>query len=141
MKIELKESTENIDWKAVAAIFSRVGWGDRLPEEIAQAFMRSSYVRFAFCEDELVGVGRTLDDERYYALIVDLAIVPEFQGNGIGSRILAELKDELSDYLFVTLTAAVGKEDFYRKQGWSHQKSAFMAPRSEKQKRDHAFED
>jgi hypothetical protein len=56
-------------------------------------------------------------------------------------RILAELKDELSDYLFVTLTAAVGKEYFYRKQGWSHQKSAFMAPRSEKQKRDHAFED
>jgi GNAT superfamily N-acetyltransferase len=102
MKIELQKSIENIDWKAVAAIFSRVGWGDglrptvghRLPEEIAQAFARSSYVRFAFCKDELVGVGRTLDDGQYYALIVDLEIVPEFQGNGIGSRILAELKDE-----------------------------------------------
>lgn len=139
MQIEFKESTENIDWNAVAAIFYRVGWGDRIPEEIAQAFAKSSYVRFAFCEGELVGVGRTLDDGRYYALIVDLAIVPEFQGKGIGSRILAELKEDLSDYLFVTLTAAVGKEDFYRKQGWSHQKSAFIAPRSDKQKRDHAF--
>jgi aralkylamine N-acetyltransferase len=87
-----------------------------------------------------VGVGRTLDDGRYYALIVDLAIVPEFQGQGIGSRILAELKDEFSDYLFVTLTAAVGKEEFYSKQGWAHQKSAFMAPRSEQQRQNHAFE-
>jgi aralkylamine N-acetyltransferase len=103
----LQKSTENIDWKAVAAIFSQVGLEDRLPEEIAQAFLRSSYVRFAFCADELVGVGRTLDDGQYYALIVDLAIVPEFQGNGIGRRILAELKNELSDYLFVTLTSKI----------------------------------
>jgi hypothetical protein len=74
MKIKLQKSTENIDWKAVAAIFSQVGWGDRLLEEIAQAFTRSSYVRFAFCADELVGVGRTLDDGRYYALIVDASM-------------------------------------------------------------------
>lgn len=93
---------------------------------------------FAFADQQLVGFGRTVDDGRFYALIVDLVVAPAFQGKGIGSRILTELRDVLESYYFTTLTSAVGKEGFYLKQGWSPQKTAFIWPRSERQREDHA---
>ncbi|HDL85723.1 MAG TPA: hypothetical protein ENH11_05280 [Candidatus Acetothermia bacterium] len=60
------------------------------------------------------------------------------KGKGIGSKILDELKDELNTYSFTTLTSAVGKEEFYNNQGWKRQTTAFIWPRSEKQRIEHA---
>lgn len=136
--IKYKHSTEGVDWDAVAQLFQQVGWGCRAPKELAQAFRQSSHVRFAFADQQLVGFGRTVDDGRYYALIVDLVVAPAFQGKGIGSRILTELRDDLESYFFTTLTSAVGKEGFYLKQGWLPQQTAFIWPRSERQQQDHA---
>lgn len=138
MEIRYAHSTEGIDWDAVAQLFQQVGWGVRAPEALEQAFRQSSHVRFAFADQQLVGFGRTVDDGRYYALIVDLVVAPAFQGKGIGSRILTELRAALEGYFFTTLTSAVGKEGFYLKQGWLPQKTAFIWPKSEYQRQDHA---
>ena len=138
MNIKYKNSTENIDWKSAAKLFEAVGWGYRKPEELAEAFRKSSHVRFAFKDEKLVGFGRTVDDGKYYALIVDLVISPKFQGKGIGSKILSELKNALEGYYFTTLTSVVGKEAFYSKQGWARQKTAYIWPRSETQRQEHA---
>ncbi len=138
MNITYTTDIVSVDWEAVAMLFVAVGWGKREPVELEKAFATSSHVRFAYFENELVGFGRTVDDGKYYALIVDLVISPKFQGKGIGSKILSELKDALYGYYFTTLTSAVGKEGFYLKEGWEKQKTAFIWPRSEKQKNDHA---
>jgi hypothetical protein len=42
-------------------------------------------------------------------------------------------------YKFVTLTAAVGKDESYPKRGWHRQKSAMIWPMSEQQREAHAF--
>jgi GNAT superfamily N-acetyltransferase len=139
MDIEYRQSIDNINWNLVSELFQLVGWGYRSPDALAEAFRTSSYVRFAFKNEQLVGFGRTVDDGRYYALIVDLVVSPEFQGRGIGSTILSELRDELENYLFTTLTSAVGKETFYAKQGWEQQKTAYIWSRSEKQRQDHVW--
>ena len=139
MEILYKNSIEQINWQAVSDLFQAVGWGYRKPEDIFQAFETSSHVRFAFCNGVLVGFGRTVDDGKYYALIVDLVVSPDFQCQGIGQKILAELRDELESYIFTTLTSAVGKEQYYIKQGWGIQKTAFIWPRSEKQRADHTI--
>ncbi len=137
MDIKYSSEIDNIDWIRASELFSSVGWGLRKPEEIQSAFQTSSYVRFAYAGDLLIGFGRTVDDGKYYALIVDLVIAPEFQGKGIGSNILLYLKNSLESYIFTTLTSAVGKESFYEKQGWYKQATSFIWPRSEKQKGDH----
>ena len=82
MKIEFNSNIETVDWLEVAKIFSLVGWGNRDPDEIKAAFEKSSFIRFAYADDNLVGFGRTVDDGKYYALIVDLIIHPDFQGKG-----------------------------------------------------------
>jgi len=139
MKIIYKITTDKIDWSEVTKIFQLVGWGERPPNELKYAFSSSSYVRFAYDGEKLIGFGRTVDDGKYYAMIVDLIIMPEYQGKGIGSRILADLKNQLKDFYFTTLTSSVGKEAFYKKQGWKIQKTAFIWPRTEKQESEHTI--
>ena len=138
MKVTYKTNINRVNWETVAKLFEAVEWGKREPAELEKAFTLSSHVRFAYNDEELIGFGRTVDDGQYYALIVDLVISPKYQGKGIGCKILSELKDSLDSYYFTTLNSAVGKEGFYLNQGWEKQKTAFIWPRSEKQKQDHA---
>ena len=135
MHFEYINTTENVSWETVSNIFELVGWGKRLPTDIRLSFKNSSYVMFAYHQNELVGFGRTVDDGQFYALVVDLIVHPDFQNIGIGSYILKYLKDSLEGYSFTTLTSEVGKEEFYEKQGWKKQTRSFIWPRSDDQKK------
>jgi GNAT superfamily N-acetyltransferase len=139
MNIRYLNKSDGVDWQQVSNLFKEVGWGARSPEKIKSAFQKSSFVRFAYIDDQVVGVGRTVDDGQYYGWIVDLAILPKFQGKGIGSHILNELEKDLAPYISTMLTAAPGKSGFYEKLGWLKQSAAYIWPRSEEQKR--AFTD
>ena len=133
MNVRYTTSIENINWQEVSDIFKVVGWGERLAEHVKRSFENSSFKCFAYIDDELVGVGRTVDDGYYYGWIVDLAVLPKYQGNGIGSKILGELENDLKPFLTTMLTAAPGKSGFYEKLGWHKQHSAYIWPRSEEQ--------
>lgn len=135
MNIQYTNSVENINWEEVSNIFKVVGWGERIAENVKLSFQRSSFARFASVDNELVGVGRTVDDGYYYGWIVDLAVLPKYQGKGIGTKILTELESDLKPFLTTMLTAAPGKSGFYEKLGWHKQRSAYILPRSEEQKR------
>lgn len=138
MPIRYENDLCNVSWERCTEIFQAVGWGTRAPEVIRRAFEKSTFVRIAFDGDKIVGFGRTVDDGKYYALIADLIVDPEYQKMGIGTRILNELKDELSEFVFTTLTAAPGKEDFYLSRGWKKQTSALIWPRSQGQAKIYA---
>ena len=136
MNVRYKNTFEDVDWSQASKIFEAIGWGTRPPERVKSAFQKSSFVRFAYVEDELVGMGRTVDDGLYYAWVVDLAILPKYQGMGIGTYILNELEKDLEPFISTMLTAAPGKSGFYEKLGWLKQSAAYIWPRSEKQKRE-----
>jgi len=130
-------SIENVDWQSVAALFSEVNWGQRDPAEIQAAFQKSSHVIFIYDDTKLVAFGRTMDDGRYYAMLVDVVVKPAYQQAGLGREVVTYLQQQLVNYNFVTLTAAPGKEDFYLKLGWQRQKTAMIWPVSEKQRQQH----
>lgn len=133
MNIRYMASLDGVVWERISQIFETAGWGRRNPTELKQAFQASTYVRIVYDNEKIVGFGRTIDDGQYYALIVDLLVDPEYQRKGIGKTILKELRDDLDGYIFTSLTATIGKESFYQKQGWKKQMSAFFWPRSKKQ--------
>ena len=138
MAFRYANSTEGVSWSQVAEIIAAVGWSQRDPEDLRLAFECSSFVRVVYDGDRIVGFGRTMDDSRFYGMIVDLVIEPAYQGKGVGSCILRELREDMNGYLFVTLTAAPDNDGFYLKEGWQRQSSAFIWPRCEKQAKDHA---
>src|SRR5688572_23829738 len=116
-------------------MFRDVGWGRRHPNDIKAAFARSSIKAFAFGGNELIGFGRTIDDGKYYATLVDLVVCPARQRQGVGRAILQDLHSQLDGYLIATLTAAPEVQGFYRKMGWRNQSTSMIRPRSKEQER------
>ena len=133
MDIEYKRTLEDVPWNRVSQIFEQIGWGKRSPYNLERAFAQSSFYRFAYVESELVGFGRTVDDGAFYGWVVDLIVIPDYQGFGVGKRILKELETDLSSFITTMLVATEDNGGFYESQGWIKQRSAYIYPRSEKQ--------
>ncbi|HJJ35964.1 MAG TPA: GNAT family N-acetyltransferase [Methanocorpusculum sp.] len=68
-----------------------------------------------------VGFGRFISDGAADGYLQDIVVFPEYRGQGIGSRIVAALKKLaiLSGHTWIGLVAAPGKEEFYRRAGFS----------------------
>ncbi len=128
MEILYKNKDSGVCWERVSELFEAVGWGRRSPGDLKQAFEKSTYVRIAYHRERIVGVGRTVDDGRYYGMIVDLVVDPDYQRKGIGSTILEQLREEMAGFLIISLTAAPDKYRFYLERGWKRSKSAFHWP-------------
>ena len=122
MNLELKYDCANVDWAFVSATLRRVGMATRPPELLQQAFAASAVVVFAYVDGQPVGFGRAISDGVYQAAIYEMAIVPEFQKQGIGSRIMRAILERLPG-CNVILYASPGKEDFYRKLGLRRMKT------------------
>jgi aralkylamine N-acetyltransferase len=133
--MNIERSDHGISWVEVAALFRAVGWGERDPDEVRVAFARSTFKAFAFEGGELVGFGRTIDDGRFYATVVDVVVSPAHQRQGVGRAIVEDLQSRLQGFLVVTLTAAPPVQPFYRKLGWRNQTTAMIRPRSPEQAR------
>lgn len=137
MDIRIIDDLSGVCWKRISELIKAVGWPQRSPEDLKNAFEKSTYIRIAYNQDTIVGFGRTVDDDKYYGMIVDLVVAPDFQGKGIGSIILQELKDEMKGFYIIGLMAAPGKHDFYHKQGWKKSNSAFHWSHNSKKEKDH----
>src|SRR5690349_19283192 len=111
MRIEREEALAS--WEQVSNLFQSVGWGKRDPEELRDAFARSTFKAFVFEGTELVGFGRTIDDGRFYATVVDVVVSPAHQRKGIGRAIVGDLQSRLKGFLVITLTASPEVQPFY----------------------------
>jgi GNAT superfamily N-acetyltransferase len=131
--MRLEQADNDIAWAEVAALFHDVGWLERDPEELRAAFARSTFKVFACDGPVLVGIGRTVDDGRFYATIVDLVVARRWQRRGIGRAILEDLQSRLAGFMMVTLTASAPVQPFYRRMGWLPQTTAMLLPRSPQQ--------
>lgn len=126
-----------IDWSHVCNLFYKVNWRTRVEDEIKLAFSKSSVTLFIYLDDQIIAFGRSIDDGRYYAQLGDIIVDPDFQGNGLGKRLVTLINERLENYHFVTLTAAPGKGNFYKSLGWKPQTTAFIWPQGPKQLRQH----
>lgn len=78
----------------------------------------------AFVGNEIVGIGRLIGDAAIYWCLVDIWVLPEYQGKGVGRNIVNRLLDYIRDNsikgtsISVFLMCAQGKEGFYEKLGF-----------------------
>jgi GNAT superfamily N-acetyltransferase len=105
-------------------LFDTTGWNDsyRLTEnELANAVLNSWHTVSAYDAGRLVGFGRTICDGSVHALVLDMIVLPEYQGRGIGTAILDRLVDRCrtAGIRDVQLFCAKGKAPFYVKNGFS----------------------
>jgi ribosomal protein S18 acetylase RimI-like enzyme len=119
MKITYTDHISGIDKDALLLIFTRNQMGGRSRDKLFRAFENSYAVCFAFHEDHLIGAGRTISDGEYHAGIYDVAVLPEFQGKGVGREIMQRLLSRLKVWR-ILLVADGDNQDFYRKLGFEN---------------------
>lgn len=122
MQIEILYDAAKINWKTIAETLKSAGMAYFSPEMHEKAFQASHTTVFAFAGNRLIGCGRALSDGVYQAALYDVAVLPEFQGHGVGRRILEALLARVG-HCNVILYATPGKEPFYQKHGFRRMKS------------------
>jgi GNAT superfamily N-acetyltransferase len=106
-------------WK----LFQTTGWNENYqlsPDELMQALRSSWYLFGAYDGERLVGFGRLVGDGVVHAMIYELIVLPEYQGQGIGGKILERLTGKCHEVGVrdIQLFCARGKRKFYEKRGF-----------------------
>lgn len=113
-------STEDYNMLRVSA-----GWPALHPEQTQASLKGSALVIAAKDGERTVGTARLIWDGGCAALIKDVIVLPEYQGQGLGTAMMKKIMDYLRSKLKpgygvqIDLMAARGKEAFYRKLGFS----------------------
>ncbi len=121
MAVEIRESLP--DPAEYFDLFESTGWNQEYgltTQELHDAVCGSWCVLTAYDQGILVGTGRVVSDGVFHALIVDLIVTPDRQGQGLGKMIMQELLERCRAARIrdVQLFCARGKADFYRKLGF-----------------------
>ena len=122
MELDIRFDCSGVDWQVVAETLKYVGMAHFEPDVHRRAFEASHTTVFVYHGGRLIGFGRAISDGVYQAAVYDVAIVPEFQGKGIGRTIMTNILSRLSD-CNVILYASIGKEAFYRTLGMRKMKT------------------
>lgn len=118
MEFNLSTDIESVSWKELACLFERAPLGKRREPEMLEVAFRNSLLRvFAFDGTKLVGAGRALSDGVWRAAIYDVAVLPEYQGKGIGHKIVHHLIDAAKVDV-IMLYAVPGKSKYYERFGF-----------------------
>ena len=120
-QIEYREELAAEDYNRLREL---AGWKRLTEKQAVRGLANTTFLISAWSDEKVVGMGRALFDYGYTVYIGDVIISPEFQGCGIGARIVQGLIDKVKeaaeegDYLMFCLVAAEGKEAFYERLGF-----------------------
>lgn len=130
--IELVEDKLDID--TYLRLRHAVNFHPLTRDQARRALDNSLYTLVAFRDGKAVGMGRIVGDGAVICYVQDLIILPEVQGQGIGSLILETLKSFVMNIGFpgtmmmFDLMCARGREEFYRKHGFISHPTDTLGP-------------
>ena len=118
------EYRENgLTYEEYIALRDSVGWYNLAEEQVSKSIKNSIYDIVVEDNGQAIAMGRVIGDGIYF-LIADIVVKPEYQGKGVGSKVI----DKLLSYVdtntpiggrsSVQLIAEKGKEEFYIKKGF-----------------------
>jgi len=114
MNLKFHYDCSDIDWELVPEILKKVGMSFHDADIHRLTFSVSASVVFVFDNQQLIGFGRAISDGLIQAAIYDVAVLPSYQGHGIGKQIIEKIVNSLPGCNFI-LYASPGKEPFYEK--------------------------
>ena len=122
MDIQIINDCVGVNWETVSETLKSVGMAYHEPETHRKAFEASHTTVFIYHAGRLIGFGRAISDGAYQAAVYDCAVLPQFQGKGVGKTIMNNILSRLTD-CNVILYASPGKEGFYQTLGFRKMKT------------------
>src|SRR5262245_54978589 len=115
---------DSIDWNELSALYRIAPLGEKRPDDLRTAFSNSRFKCFVFDREKLIGAGRALADGVDCSYLCDVAVHPDYQGIGLGKKIIGTLKDLSAGHKKIILYANPGKEGFYQALGFRRMRTA-----------------
>lgn len=95
-----------------------VGWPNPpTPETHLRILRGSSHVALALDGEQVIGFITAISDGVLSAYIPLLEVLPNYQGQGIGSELVRRMLDQLSSFYMVDLTCDPNLQPFYARLG------------------------
>ena len=118
------EVTNQITAEEYQELRKLVGWTEFPLEQAADGLKHTTYLRSFKKDGKTIALLRLLWDHGYVVYIADVIVRPEYQGQGLGRALMNDAMEYIKSNLkpgykfMVSLMAAKGKEDFYKKFGF-----------------------
>lgn len=101
-----------------------VGWGFREISIVEEALKNTLYSVSVYDDNKIIGFGRIIGDKTIFLYIQDIMVIPEYQHQHIGTKIMNKLIEQINEYKNINpnirtyLGASKGMEPFYEKFGF-----------------------
>ena len=115
--IRFQCDSRGVDWQELVLLFKLANLGGREGDKVKRAFENSTVVCFATDGPRLVGAARALSDREYHATVYDVVVHPDYQRQGIGTRLMNELLAALPVWR-ILLVADGDARRFYQHLGY-----------------------
>lgn len=113
----------NLTYEEYLDMITTIGWKCPSKRLLEKSLKNSVTVKYVI-NNETVGIARMVTDYGYMALIADVMVKPQYQGQGIGKKLINNLLEqakrtlEEDESMMIQLLAADGKKGFYEKFGF-----------------------
>lgn len=107
-----------------AMLRASAGWRAVSPRQMEIGLRSSAFTIAAKDGERTVGMTRLISDGGYFAMVVDVVVLPEYRKQGIGREMMARATAYIQNNLrpgeqsYTILTSAPGKEEFYEHAGF-----------------------
>ena len=118
------EVTDYITPEEYMEMWRLVEWSEFPMEQAVEGIKHSAYLCVFRKEGKVIALARVITDFGYVVYIADVIDRPDYQGQGLGRQIMNNIMDYIKGQLkpgykkMVSLMAAQGKEEFYKKFGF-----------------------
>ncbi|MCL2451363.1 GNAT family N-acetyltransferase [Candidatus Saccharibacteria bacterium] len=119
MKIIYK-TDKNFSTEETSRLFAFTGWtSSKFPNHLARAINGADRVVSAWDDDKLIGLVSAIDDGAISMFLTFTVVLPEYQGHGIGQKLVEKLLENYRGFGRQVLTTEFSKnEKFYARFGF-----------------------
>ena|SRR5579872_300143 len=116
--VEYKE-TRDISIETILPLYQANGWSSaEKPAQLHKALTGSHALVSAWNGSRLLGLGNAISDGHLVVYYPHLLVLPEYQGRGIGTRLMEMLMTKYRDFHQHMLVADGRTIEFYKKCGF-----------------------
>jgi predicted N-acetyltransferase YhbS len=131
MTIQYREGND-LDLDQVVELYRASSLGERRPvddrDTMRDMLAHGNLTITAWDDERMIGISRSLTDFSYVAYLSDLAVHVDYQGRGIGTRLIAETRARMGPKSTVVLFSAPAAVDYYPRVGFAHHPQGWVLP-------------